>query len=109
MGAGSWVDIHVAIVVNFESDHAGKDTISVTGNVLRDYLTDLFPIIELGFTCPLLLHTLPLLGDGVLVVENYLHVGLGHLSVVYNIVFGSVMAIQWCSNILIGEYTDPGK
>lgn len=25
----------------------GKDTISVTGNVLRDYLTDLFPIIEL--------------------------------------------------------------
>jgi len=27
---------------------AGQDTISVTGNVLRDYLTDLFPIIELG-------------------------------------------------------------
>ncbi|WP_148051378.1 NADP-dependent isocitrate dehydrogenase, partial [Pseudomonas protegens] len=26
----------------------GKDTISVTGNVLRDYLTDLFPIMELG-------------------------------------------------------------
>jgi isocitrate dehydrogenase len=26
----------------------GKDTISVTGNVLRDYLTDLFPILELG-------------------------------------------------------------
>ena len=29
MGAGSWVDIHVAIVVNLESDHAGKDTISI--------------------------------------------------------------------------------
>ena len=30
---------------------AGKDTISVTGNVLRDYLTDLFPILELGTNC----------------------------------------------------------
>jgi monomeric isocitrate dehydrogenase len=27
---------------------AGQDTITVTGNVLRDYLTDLFPILELG-------------------------------------------------------------
>lgn len=36
--------------VNFSMTRAtaGKDTISCTGNVLRDYLTDLFPIIELG-------------------------------------------------------------
>ena len=36
----------------------GKDTISVTGNVLRDYLTDLFPILELGTSarCSLLCH-----------------------------------------------------
>ena len=30
---------------------AGQDTISVTGNVLRDYLTDLFPILEVGYEC----------------------------------------------------------
>ena len=33
---------------------AGKDTISVTGNVLRDYLTDLFPILELGTSAKML-------------------------------------------------------
>src|SRR5690606_40965748 len=32
----------------------GKDTISVTGNVLRDYLTDLFPILELGTSAKML-------------------------------------------------------
>ena len=42
---------------------AGKDTISVTGNVLRDYLTDLFPIIELG-TSAKMLSIVPLLGGG---------------------------------------------
>jgi len=42
---------------------AGKDTISVTGNVLRDYLTDLFPIIELG-TSSKMLSIVPLLGGG---------------------------------------------
>ncbi len=42
---------------------AGKDTISVTGNVLRDYLTDLFPIIELG-TSAKMLSVVPLLGGG---------------------------------------------
>jgi len=41
----------------------GKDTISVTGNVLRDYLTDLFPIIELG-TSAKMLSIVPLLGGG---------------------------------------------
>ena len=33
---------------------AGLDTVSVTGNVLRDYLTDLFPIIELGTSAKML-------------------------------------------------------
>jgi len=42
---------------------AGKDTISVTGNVLRDYLTDLFPIIELG-TSAKMLSIVPLLAGG---------------------------------------------
>ena len=35
-----------AIKVSMARARAGQDTISVTGNVLRDYLTDLFPIIE---------------------------------------------------------------
>ena len=41
----------------------GEDTISVTGNVLRDYLTDLFPIMELG-TSAKMLSVVPLLGGG---------------------------------------------
>merc|ERR1712024_19496 len=44
---------------------AGLDTISVTGNVLRDYLTDLFPILELG-TSAKMLSIVPLLAGGVL-------------------------------------------
>ena len=42
---------------------AGQDTISVTGNVLRDYLTDLFPILELG-TSAKMLSVVPLLDGG---------------------------------------------
>ena len=42
---------------------AGQNTISVTGNVLRDYLTDLFPIIELG-TSAKMLSVVPLLAGG---------------------------------------------
>ncbi len=41
----------------------GEDTIAVTGNVLRDYLTDLFPILELG-TSARMLSIVPLLGGG---------------------------------------------
>jgi len=41
----------------------GKDTISVTGNVLRDYLTDLFPILEIG-TSAKMLSIVPLLSGG---------------------------------------------
>jgi isocitrate dehydrogenase len=42
---------------------AGKDTISVTGNVLRDYLTDLFPIMEVG-TSAKMLSIVPLMAGG---------------------------------------------
>ena len=46
-----------------ERARQGKDTISVTGNVLRDYLTDLFPILELG-TSAKMLSIVPLLAGG---------------------------------------------
>jgi isocitrate dehydrogenase len=46
-----------------ERIRAGKDTISVTGNVLRDYLTDLFPIMELG-TSAKMLSIVPLMEGG---------------------------------------------
>jgi isocitrate dehydrogenase len=46
-----------------ERARAGDDTISVTGNVLRDYLTDLFPILELG-TSAKLLSIVPLMNGG---------------------------------------------
>ena len=42
---------------------SGKDSVSVTGNVLRDYLTDLFPILELG-TSAKMLSIVPLLSGG---------------------------------------------
>ena len=52
-----------AIRYTCERVAAGKDTISVTGNVLRDYLTDLFPILELG-TSAKMLSIVPLLAGG---------------------------------------------
>ena len=52
-----------AMRYTLERVKAGKDTISVTGNVLRDYLTDLFPILELG-TSAKMLSIVPLLADG---------------------------------------------
>ncbi|WP_345815856.1 NADP-dependent isocitrate dehydrogenase [Paraburkholderia sp. PREW-6R] len=48
---------------SLERIRAGKDTISVTGNVLRDYLTDLFPIMELG-TSAKMLSIVPLMEGG---------------------------------------------
>jgi isocitrate dehydrogenase len=48
---------------SLERIRAGKDTISVTGNVLRDYLTDLFPILELG-TSAKMLSVVPLMNGG---------------------------------------------
>ncbi len=52
-----------AIKVTLERIRKGLDTISVTGNVLRDYLTDLFPIMELG-TSAKMLSIVPLMGGG---------------------------------------------
>jgi isocitrate dehydrogenase len=52
-----------AMRTTLERVRAGEDTISVTGNVLRDYLTDLFPILELG-TSAKMLSIVPLLAGG---------------------------------------------
>src|SRR5262249_25634160 len=52
-----------AIKFSLERIRKGQDTISVTGNVLRDYLTDLFPIMELG-TSAKMLSIVPLMAGG---------------------------------------------
>ncbi|MBD3789847.1 MAG: NADP-dependent isocitrate dehydrogenase [Campylobacterales bacterium] len=52
-----------AMAYSLKRIRAGEDTISVTGNVLRDYLTDLFPILELG-TSAKMLSIVPLLAGG---------------------------------------------
>ncbi len=52
-----------AMAYSLERIRRGEDTISVTGNVLRDYLTDLFPIMELG-TSAKMLSVVPLLAGG---------------------------------------------
>ncbi len=52
-----------AMKYTLERTRKGLDTISVTGNVLRDYLTDLFPILELG-TSARMLSIVPLLKEG---------------------------------------------
>lgn len=52
-----------AMKVSLQRIRAGQDTISVTGNVLRDYLTDLFPIMELG-TSAKMLSIVPLMNNG---------------------------------------------
>jgi isocitrate dehydrogenase len=76
-----------AMALSLERIRRGEDTISVTGNVLRDYLTDLFPIMELGTSAKLLSIVRLLNGGGLfetgaggsapkhvqqLVAENYL-------------------------------------
>jgi isocitrate dehydrogenase len=53
----------LAMAFSLKRIRAGKDTISATGNVLRDYLTDLFPILELG-TSAKMLSIVPLLAGG---------------------------------------------
>ncbi len=62
------IEYHIMAVpeaakLSLERAHNGKDTISVTGNVLRDYLTDLFPILELG-TSAKMLSIVPLINGG---------------------------------------------
>ncbi|MCW2837439.1 MAG: isocitrate dehydrogenase, partial [Marmoricola sp.] len=52
-----------AIAFSIDRIRKGEDTISVTGNVLRDYLTDLFPILELG-TSAKMLSVVPLINGG---------------------------------------------
>jgi isocitrate dehydrogenase len=64
----SGLDIQVlapelAIAFSLDRIRKGEDTISVTGNVLRDYLTDLFPILELG-TSAKMLSIVPLINGG---------------------------------------------
>jgi isocitrate dehydrogenase len=57
------LDVADAARFTLERARGGKDTISVTGNVLRDYLTDLFPILELG-TSAKMLSIVPLMNGG---------------------------------------------
>ncbi|MBL7214248.1 MAG: NADP-dependent isocitrate dehydrogenase [Phycisphaerae bacterium] len=62
------LEIHImppdeAMKFSLERIRKGQDTISVTGNVLRDYLTDLFPILELG-TSARMLSIVPLMNGG---------------------------------------------
>jgi isocitrate dehydrogenase len=57
------LDVASATRFTLERARAGEDTISVTGNVLRDYLTDLFPILELG-TSAKMLSIVPLMNGG---------------------------------------------
>jgi isocitrate dehydrogenase len=52
-----------AMAFSLDRIRKGEDTISVTGNVLRDYLTDLFPIMELG-TSAKMLSVVPLINGG---------------------------------------------
>jgi isocitrate dehydrogenase len=59
------MDVAGAARFTLERARRGEDTIAVTGNVLRDYLTDLFPILELG-TSAKMLSIVPLLSGGAL-------------------------------------------
>jgi len=68
--AGDLADLQIeimspvdAIAFSLDRIRKGEDTISVTGNVLRDYLTDLFPILELG-TSAKMLSVVPLINGG---------------------------------------------
>ena len=57
------MDVKDAMKETLSRAREGKDTISVSGNVLRDYLTDLFPIVELG-TSAKMLSIVPLMNGG---------------------------------------------
>ena len=63
----------------------GKDTISVTGNVLRDYLTDLFPILELG-TSAKMLSIVPLLAGGGMFETGKGSSALKHVDLYYDFI-----------------------
>ncbi|MCC2589349.1 NADP-dependent isocitrate dehydrogenase [Chryseobacterium sp. MFBS3-17] len=57
------MDVKDAMLETLKRGREGKDTISVSGNVLRDYLTDMFPILELG-TSAKMLSIVPLMNGG---------------------------------------------
>lgn len=57
------MDVEDAMLETLKRAREGKDTISVSGNVLRDYLTDMFPILELG-TSAKMLSIVPLMNGG---------------------------------------------
>jgi len=73
----------------------GKDTISVTGNVLRDYLTDLFPILELG-TSAKMLSIVPLMNGG-----GLFETGAGGSAPKHVQQFGKENHLRWDS---LGEF-----
>ena len=79
------MDVKDAMAETLKRAREGKDTISVSGNVLRDYLTDMFPILELG-TSAKMLSIVPLMNGGGLFetgaggsapkhIEQFLHEG----------------------------------
>lgn len=79
------LDVKDAMLETLKRAREGKDTISVSGNVLRDYLTDMFPILELG-TSAKMLSIVPLMSGGGLFetgaggsapkhIEQFLHEG----------------------------------
>ena len=79
------MDVKDAMLETLKRAREGKDTISVSGNVLRDYLTDMFPILELG-TSAKMLSIVPLMNGGGLFetgaggsapkhIEQFLHEG----------------------------------
>ncbi|RAL23001.1 NADP-dependent isocitrate dehydrogenase [Lujinxingia litoralis] len=81
--------------VSLERIKEGLDTISVTGNVLRDYLTDLFPILELG-TSAKMLSIVPLMAGG-----GLFETGAGGSAPKHVQQFNSVNYLRWDS---LGEF-----
>jgi isocitrate dehydrogenase len=84
-----------AMNFSLERIRRGEDTISVTGNVLRDYLTDLFPILELG-TSARMLSIVPLLKGGAM-----LETGAGGSAPKHGQQFVKEGHLRWDS---LGEY-----
>ncbi len=84
-----------AMVFSLERIRKGQDTISVTGNVLRDYLTDLFPILEIG-TSARMLSIVPLLNGG-----GLFETGAGGSAPKHAQQFESEGHLRWDS---LGEY-----
>ena len=95
------LEIHVlspveAMAFSLEQIRKGEDTISVTGNVLRDYLTDLFPILELG-TSARMLSIVSLLNGG-----GLFETGAGGSAPKHVEQFEEEGHLRWDS---LGEYT----